>query len=86
MRLLGSSVREIHTFSPQSRSPLINERLLPTSEGIHDVHVVFSLCRKARDSFAADDRLASPGVNDAWEDRASVAPEKVRSRSQMNDP
>lgn len=60
------------TLCSQCLSVLIDKRLAPALQRIHDLHVIFCLSGEACDFPALDDRLAF-GVLDTWEDGGPVA-------------
>jgi hypothetical protein len=52
---------------------ILNKRVIPALEHIHDAQNVFTLSREPSKSLAVNDRLASRGVNNAFVNGRTVA-------------
>lgn len=62
------------TFGTQFFSPLVNQRLAPAANRIHDLHLILCFGGEACDGLAFDDRVAGFWVDHARVDCLSVAP------------
>ena len=61
------------TFRTQTLRPLINKRLSPAPNDVHDFHVVLALRGEAGDGLAVNDGFVCGRIDDAREDRWAVA-------------
>lgn len=68
-----SEERWERTLGTEFLGPLVNQRLAPGPDRVHDVHVVLGLGGEARDGPARDDGIAGRRVGDAGEDGLAVA-------------